>query len=72
MLPAPCYVISDVHLGHASPAVERAVVSFLHGLAGRAGSLLINGDLFEFWFEWRSVVPRSGVRALVVPLVRVE
>jgi UDP-2,3-diacylglucosamine hydrolase len=25
---------------------------------------LINGDLFEFWFEWRTVVPRSGVRVL--------
>lgn len=64
MLAAPCYVISDVHLGHASPAVERALLDFLRMLPGRAGSLLINGDLFEFWFEWRSVVPRSGVRAL--------
>jgi UDP-2,3-diacylglucosamine hydrolase len=25
---------------------------------------MINGDLFEFWFEWRTVVPRSGVRVL--------
>ena len=25
---------------------------------------MINGDLFEFWFEWKSVVHRSGVRAL--------
>jgi UDP-2,3-diacylglucosamine hydrolase len=25
---------------------------------------MINGDLFEFWFEWRHVVPRSGVRTL--------
>jgi UDP-2,3-diacylglucosamine hydrolase len=57
-------VISDVHLGHASPAVERTLLSFLRALPGRAGSLLINGDLFEFWFEWRTVVPRSGVRAL--------
>lgn len=64
MLAAPCYVISDVHLGHASHAVERALLGFLRTLPGRAGSLLINGDLFEFWFEWRSVVPRSGVRAL--------
>ncbi|HEY2066828.1 MAG TPA: UDP-2,3-diacylglucosamine diphosphatase [Gemmatimonadaceae bacterium] len=64
MLPAPCYVISDVHLGHASPEVERSLLSFLRALPGRAGSLLINGDLFEFWFEWRTVVPRSGVRAL--------
>ena len=64
MLASPCYVISDIHLGHASPDVERALVSFLRSLPGRAGSLLINGDLFEFWFEWRTVVPRSGVRVL--------
>ena len=25
---------------------------------------MINGDLFEFWFEWRTVVPRRGFRAL--------
>jgi UDP-2,3-diacylglucosamine hydrolase len=66
VLSAPCYVISDVHLGHASDDVERTLVSFLRALPERApgGSLLINGDLFEFWFEWRTVVPRSGVRAL--------
>jgi UDP-2,3-diacylglucosamine hydrolase len=64
VLDAPCYIISDVHLGHASADTERLLLSFLRALPGRAGSLLINGDLFEFWFEWKSVVPRSGVRAL--------
>ena len=64
MLQPPVYVISDVHLGHAPESVERALLAFLRSLPGRAGSLLINGDLFEFWFEWRSVVPRSGVRVL--------
>ena len=64
MLDAPCYIISDVHLGHASADTERMLLSFLRALPGRASSLLINGDLFEFWFEWKSVVPRSGVRAL--------
>jgi UDP-2,3-diacylglucosamine hydrolase len=44
--------------------VERALLGFLRALPLRAGSLLINGDLFEFWFEWKRVVPRSGVRAL--------
>jgi UDP-2,3-diacylglucosamine hydrolase len=53
-----------VHLGHAPAAVERSLLAFLRALPGRAGSLLINGDLFEFWFEWRTVVPRSGVRVL--------
>src|SRR3954470_20210494 len=64
MLAAPCYIISDVHLGHASEAIERSLLGFLHSLPGRAGSLMINGDLFEFWFEWKTVVPRSGVRVL--------
>ena len=64
MLAAPSHVISDVHLGHASAEIERTLLSYLRSLPGRAGSLLINGDLFEFWFEWRTVVPRSGVRAL--------
>ena len=62
--PAPSYVISDIHLGHASAEVERSLLAFLRELPGRAGSLVINGDLFEFWFEWKRVVPRSGVRAL--------
>jgi len=57
-------VISDAHLGVASPEVERALVAFLRGLADRAGSLLINGDLFDFWFEWKSVIPRNSFRAL--------
>lgn len=64
MLSPPAYVISDIHLGHASDATERLLLSFLRALPGRAASLLINGDLFEFWFEWKTVVPRAGVRVL--------
>jgi len=64
VLAPPCYVISDIHLGHASADTERLLLSFLRALPGRASSLLINGDLFEFWFEWKSVVPRLGVRVL--------
>jgi len=40
------------------------VREFLRFLTGRAGSLVINGDLFDFWFEWRSVIPRTGFRVL--------
>lgn len=64
MLAAPTYVISDLHLGFANPAVERDVLRFLRHLRGRAGSLVINGDLFEFWFEWRTVIPRRSFRVL--------
>ncbi|MGH7668761.1 MAG: UDP-2,3-diacylglucosamine diphosphatase [Gemmatimonadaceae bacterium] len=64
MLPSPCYIFSDTHLGFAPDAVERQLRSFLHALPGRAGSLVINGDLFEFWFEWRHVMPRAAFRVL--------
>jgi UDP-2,3-diacylglucosamine hydrolase len=63
-LPAPCYIVSDAHLGAAPANLERVLVSFLRHLPGRAGSLLINGDLFDFWFEWRRVMPRGHFRTL--------
>jgi UDP-2,3-diacylglucosamine hydrolase len=64
VLPSPCYIFSDTHLGFASADVERQVISYLRHLRNTAGSVVINGDLFEFWFEWKTVVPRSSVRVL--------
>lgn len=64
VLNGPCYVISDAHLGVASPEIERKLVRFLRALEGRAASIVINGDLFDFWFEWKSVIPRNSFRAL--------
>lgn len=64
MLPAPCYVFSDAHLGVAPADAERALLGFLRALQHDAGSLVVNGDLFDFWFEWRSVMPRRGYRVL--------
>jgi UDP-2,3-diacylglucosamine hydrolase len=64
VLPSPCYVLSDTHLGFAPAEVERMLRAFLRTLPGRAGSVVINGDLFEFWFEWRRVMPRAGFRVL--------
>lgn len=64
MLPAPAYIVSDAHLGFATRDIERSLIRFLKHLQGRAGSLVINGDLFEFWFEWRRVMPRGTFRVL--------
>lgn len=60
----PAYIISDTHLGVASGDVERRLLRFLKSLPGRAGTLIINGDLFDFWFEWKSVIPRTGFRVI--------
>src|SRR5436853_3057922 len=63
-LPAPCWVLSDAHLGAASAEQERHLLALLAALPTQAKSLIVNGDLFEFWFEWRRVIPRAGYRAL--------
>lgn len=57
-------VVSDVHLGEIPPDGERAFLEFLASLPGRTEDLLINGDLFDFWFEYRSVVLRRYFPAL--------
>lgn len=64
MLPAPCYLFSDVHLGVAPREAEQSLLTFLRLLPADAKSVVINGDLFDFWFEWKHVVPRAGVRVL--------
>lgn len=64
MLPTPCYVIGDAHLGIASAGSEASLLAFLRWLPGRAKSLVIMGDLFDFWFAWKHVMPRAGFRTL--------
>jgi UDP-2,3-diacylglucosamine hydrolase len=67
-LPQSIYFLSDAHLGHGDPKTERkkedALISFLRGLHGEAEALYLVGDLFDFWFEYRSVVPRKHARVL--------
>ena len=64
VLPTPTYVFSDAHLGFAPQAVHDQVLGFLRHCRGAAKSVVINGDLFEFWFEWKTVIPRSSYRIL--------
>lgn len=64
MLPTPTYVFSDAHLGFAPVEVHDRVLGFLKYCRQAAGSVVINGDLFEFWFEWQTVIPRSSFRIL--------
>lgn len=64
MLVSPCYLIGDTHLGVGPADLERRLVEFLRHLPGSAKSLVINGDLFDFWFEWRTVIPKEHFRTL--------
>lgn len=64
VLPSPCYVFSDAHLSATTPGAERTVLAFLAHVKRAARSLVIGGDLFDFWFEWRTVIPRPHFRVL--------
>lgn len=51
------FVISDAHLGASPESARRRLLAFLERVPGSAEELVINGDLFDFWFEWSSAVP---------------
>ena len=60
----PTYIASDMHLGAVPRTTERAFIEFLEHAARDAGSVLLVGDLFDFWFEYGSVIPGTHFRTL--------
>jgi UDP-2,3-diacylglucosamine hydrolase len=62
------YFASDFHLGlpAGSPPVEREkkVVSWLNIIAPEAKAIYLIGDIFDFWWEYKLVVPRGFTRFL--------
>ncbi len=60
------YFISDLHLGSHCVADrrghERAVVDFLRSIRHDAKALYLLGDVLDYWYEYRTVVPRGYVR----------
>ena len=62
------YFLSDLHLGasyFADPrAKERAVVQWLDSIKNTAAEIYLLGDILDYWYEYRTVVPRGYVRFL--------
>ena len=62
------YFASDQHLGAPSPEAslprERKFVAWLDTIKEDAGTIFLLGDLFDFWFEYKTVVPKGFVRVL--------
>ncbi len=62
------YFLSDFHLGapdrDSSLERERTVVQFLDEIKKDAREIFLVGDLFDFWYEYRRVVPKGYVRLL--------
>jgi UDP-2,3-diacylglucosamine hydrolase len=62
------YFLSDFHLGapnfEKSLAREKLIVRFLEEHKHDAAEIFIVGDMFDFWYEYRKVVPKGFVRLL--------
>ena len=62
------YFLSDFHLGapnaEASLLREKKIIRFLDEIKPTAAAIFIVGDLFDFWYEYKKVVPRGYVRIL--------
>jgi UDP-2,3-diacylglucosamine hydrolase len=62
------YFLSDFHLGapdHAkSLEREKLLVQFLDEIKNEAGEIFLVGDMFDFWYEYKKVVPKGYVRLL--------
>jgi UDP-2,3-diacylglucosamine hydrolase len=62
------YFLSDFHLGAPDAATslvrEKKIVAFLDIIKQDAAVIFIVGDLFDFWYEYKKVVPKGYVRIL--------
>ncbi len=56
-------IVSDAHLGTVPTESDDRFLAFLDQVPDLGDALLINGDLFDFWFSYRRVIPRAGFRA---------
>lgn len=62
------YFISDFHLGVPNQADSRKredkIVAWLNSIRNDVQILFLMGDVFDYWFEYKEVVPRGYVRLL--------
>lgn len=62
------YFASDFHLGApnatASREREKRIVQWLNEVSKDAGHIFLVGDIFDFWFEYKEVIPKGYTRLL--------
>ena len=62
------YFLSDAHLGSRAiehgRTQERRLVNFLDSIKHKAAAVYLLGDMFDFWYEFRTVVPKGYTRFL--------
>lgn len=62
------YFLSDFHLGAPDYASslqrEKKIVHFLDSIKNNCSEIFILGDIFDFWFEYKNVIPKGYTRLL--------
>lgn len=62
------YFASDFHLGvpdhDSSLRRELLLVKWLDEISSTAKEIFLMGDIFDFWFEYKTVIPKGYVRLL--------
>ena len=72
------FFLSDVHLSFNDNEVEsekrEKLYTFLEHVRTNGDVLIIAGDLFDFWYEWRHVVPKYwfGVIQKIRTLIKTD
>ncbi|MFL2545080.1 MAG: UDP-2,3-diacylglucosamine diphosphatase [Longimicrobiales bacterium] len=62
----PIYLTSDVHLGALNDDGESSFHKWMNWASANAAQIIINGDLFDFWFEFRTGIPSGYQKSLSV------
>lgn len=62
------FFASDFHLGapdrSTSKIREKKIIKWLESIEDEAAAIFLVGDIFDFWFEYKQVVPKGFVRFL--------
>ncbi len=65
-IPNKIYFASDFHLGSGTYAQQREredrIVRWLDMIKTDAAEVFLVGDVFDFWFEYKTVVPKGYIR----------
>ena len=60
------YLLSDLHLGapyiEDAKAHESRIINFLNSVQDDAKTIYLLGDIFDFWYEYKEVIPKGFIR----------
>ena len=62
------YFVSDIHLGYydrkKDKKIENEFINFLNTIEADCSTLILLGDIFDYWFEYKYTIPKYYYRTL--------